>query len=125
MITDKQAIDVNNTAREILKNTIPNCIILMLCLSNITNISTVLAVSILIIIYFYIKHGIKNKKNDFAMNFRPIWFIATIIFLAFSYLYQKSIVSYDAYLSSFFIITGFPMQFFILYHIKIITRNGL
>jgi len=123
MITEKQAVDVNNIAREIFKNTIPNCIILMLCLSNITNAPIVLAVSILIIIYFYINHGIKNKKYGFAMNFRPIWLIATIIFLAFSYLYQKTIVSYDAYLSSFFIITGFPMQFFILYHIRKVLRN--
>lgn len=118
MITVDQALHASDIAKTILINTIPMCVIFALNVSNINNIFIILAITILIVAYFYIRYGIKNPNKDFTINFRTIWLPVTIIFVVISFLYYKSLISSDAYIGAFFIATCFPAQFLFLYELR-------
>ena len=118
MLTADQALHASNIAKKILINIIPMCVIFTLYISNITNYFIIFAITILVITYFYIRYGIKNPNKKFTINFRNIWLPTTIVFVIFSFLYYKRLISADAYIGAFFIATCFPAQFLFLYELR-------
>ena len=122
MLTADQALRASYIAKTILINTIPMCITFILYVININNIFIILAITILVTSYFFIKFGIKNSNKTFTINFLPAWLLITIIFVTFSFLYYKNLISTDAYTGSFFIAICFPAQFFFLYELRKMLR---
>ncbi len=118
MLTVDQALYASDIAKKILINTIPMYVIFTLFISNFNNLFIIIAVTILVIAYFYIRYGIKNPNKKFTINFRNIWLPTTIIFVIFSFLYYKKLISTDAYIGAFFITTCFPAQFLFLYELR-------